>query len=478
MSTHAARFAAVLSLAAVLSGCSHTPRTDLAAIYNEPAQKIGSERNPVVVIPGILGSKLNQDGPEGRQVWGAFVYGAVDADTNEGARIVALPIQEGVPLRDLKDEVVPVDVLDTLELDTPLIRGLKIEAYVDILKTLAAGNYVDRSLGQSGAVDYGDQHYTCFQLPYDWRRDISEASVALHELILDAKHLARLNRGLGPDDEVKVDVVAHSMGGLVLRYYLRYGPNPLPADGSLPELTWEGAEHVEQAIIIGTPNAGSVLALRQLINGVSYAPVAPTFRPALLGTMPAVYQLMPRPRHGVVIDSETGNPIDFLDIATWERYEWGLLDPDQDRVLRQLLPDVERREERLRIARDQLAKSLDAADRLFQALDRPAAPPENLELFLIAGDAVDMPAELSVSPSGSVRVSATAAGDDTVTRSSALMDERLGAGYRPRLQTPIAWDSVQFIPATHIGLTRHPQFTNQVLFLLLERPRGVAGPRP
>jgi pimeloyl-ACP methyl ester carboxylesterase len=462
---------ALLAAALLLTACSQAPRTDLAAIYNEPAQKIGDERNPVVVIPGILGSKLNQHDAEGRQVWGAFVYGAVDADTPEGARIVALPMEEGVSLRELTDEVVPVDVLDTLELDTPLLRGLKIEAYVDILKTLAAGNYADQSLGRSGAVDYGGAHYTCFQLPYDWRRDISEASVALHEQILGAKQLTRLNRGLDSDEGLKVDVVAHSMGGLVLRYYLRYGPNPLPEDGSIPPLTWEGAQHVESAIIIGTPSAGSVLALRQLIEGVSYAPVAPTYRPAVLGTMPAVYQLMPRPRHNVVLDAQTGEPVDFLDIAAWERYQWGLLDPRQDKFLRQLLPEVDSREDRLRIARDQLRKCLAVTDQLFRALDSPASPPEGLELFLFAGDAVPTPAELTVSADGAVRISRRAPGDDTVTRQSALLDEREGAGYAPRLRTPIDWASVQFLPATHIGLTKDVQFTNHLLYLLLERPR-------
>lgn len=36
---------------------------------------------------------------------------------------------------------------------------------------------------------------------------------------------------------VKFDLVAHSMGSLVVRYYLRYGAADLPADGSLPPET-------------------------------------------------------------------------------------------------------------------------------------------------------------------------------------------------------------------------------------------------
>ncbi len=43
------------------------------------------------------------------------------------------------------------------------------------------------------------------------------------------------------------------MGGLVLRYYLRYGAQPLPEDGSIPRLTWAGAANVANAILVATP---------------------------------------------------------------------------------------------------------------------------------------------------------------------------------------------------------------------------------
>ena len=42
----------------------------------------------------------------------------------------------------------------------------------------------------------------------------------LHAQVLEAQAAARDARGLGPDDPVRVDVVAHSMGGLLVRYYV------------------------------------------------------------------------------------------------------------------------------------------------------------------------------------------------------------------------------------------------------------------
>ena len=72
--------------AGCLVGCGGGPHgADLAAIYNDAAQNIGDERNPVVVLPGVLGSKLEEP-TTNQPIWGAFIYGAADADTAEGAR--------------------------------------------------------------------------------------------------------------------------------------------------------------------------------------------------------------------------------------------------------------------------------------------------------------------------------------------------------------------------------------------------------
>ncbi|MCA9299164.1 MAG: hypothetical protein KDA28_08870 [Phycisphaerales bacterium] len=452
----------VLAFGAMLGGCASERRApDLAALYNEAASNIGDARNPVLVIPGILGSKLESKEPT-RPVWGAFTYGAADPDTAEGARLVALPMREGAALSSLVDDVYPTDVLDALTLDVGLIRGVELGAYVDILKTLAVGKYRDETLGEAGVVDYGGLHYTCFQFAYDWRRDVSEQAALLHEAVLEASSKSPSGR---------VDVVAHSMGGLVLRYYLRYGPTPLPEDGSLPDLDWEGAALVETAILVGTPSGGSVLALEQLVDGVQFASlITPTYRPAVLGTMPSIYQLLPRSRHGRVVDAR-GHAIDLFDPEVWTRYGWGLADPEEDGQVKRLLPDVEDASARRAIALDHLSKVLARAEQFHRALDVPGTPPEGTTLHLVAGDTYETPDVIEVDDEGHVRVASTAPGDDTVVRWSALMDERTGHAYEPRLRSPVWYETVQFLTSDHLGLTRDPQFTNFVLFTLLERPR-------
>jgi len=153
----------------VLTGCATTLQPpDMGGLYSQSAMYQGPGRNPVVVIPGILGSKL-QDRETGAVVWGAFAGGEIaDPRTPEGARLCALPMQEGVPLDELRDGVHSAGALDRIRLS---FLGLPVDvaAYVNILLTLGVGGYRDEQLGKSGAVDYGGEHYTCFQFDYDWR---------------------------------------------------------------------------------------------------------------------------------------------------------------------------------------------------------------------------------------------------------------------------------------------------------------------
>ena len=49
--------------------------------------------------------------------------------------------------------------------------------------------------------------------------------------------------------------------------------------------------------------------------------------------------------------------------------------------------------------------------------------------------------------------------------------ERLGKPWKPFVESPIAWTSVHFLFRDHLGITKDPQFTDNVLYLLLEAPR-------
>lgn len=102
---------ALLAIAAVallwLVACaSSSPIPDLGGLYNDLARYHGAERNPIIVIPGILGTKLI-DPDTGQIVWGAFGGGAANPQRPEGARLLALPMREGAELEELGDTVIP-----------------------------------------------------------------------------------------------------------------------------------------------------------------------------------------------------------------------------------------------------------------------------------------------------------------------------------------------------------------------------------
>ena len=179
-------WAAMGMAAGLLSGCATPVRPpNLAEIYNQAARYHAERRNPVIVIPGILGSKLAQEGT-GRVVWGAFGGGFADPRTGDGARLLALPMRERAALADLTDDVEPAGVLDRVRVDL-LGLPLELNAYLNIILTLGAGGYRDQQLGEAGAIDYGPGHYSCFQFDYDWRRDNVENAKRLHAFLVSRR---------------------------------------------------------------------------------------------------------------------------------------------------------------------------------------------------------------------------------------------------------------------------------------------------
>jgi len=466
-------FSAVLLVAGASQGCSWSqPDPELALIYNRSARHHSPDRNPIIAIPGLMGSRL-RDMPSGLSAWGAFERGAANPAEPVGARIIALPIGDE-ELAALRDEVEPAGVLEKVRIELAGIP-IEIQAYAGILATLGAGGYRDEALGLAGQVDYGEDHFTCFQFAYDWRRDNVESARLLRDFILEKRATVRreIRERFGVDNpNVRFDIATHSMGGLVTRYFLMYGGQDLPADGSLPELTWEGAELVERVILIGTPNAGSAMAFRDLVEGTRLAPLLPRYSPALMGTFPSIYQLLPRQRHRAVVwDEQESRPVDILDPEVWARMGWGLADEEEAEMLEVLMPEIPSAEKRREIALRLQRRMLDRARAFMRALDRPARLPPHLRLHLVVGDAEPTLQQISVrSADGHIEERAMGPGDGTVLRSSVLLDERVGNDWAPQLVSPLDFHSALFLPSGHLALTRNEVFRDNVLFWLLESP--------
>jgi hypothetical protein len=471
-----ASVAAMIVVTILVGACTlrYQP-SNLGGLYSQAAQHHGPERHGIIVIPGILGSRL-EDSVTGQVAWGAFSGGYAKPNDPTGASLLALPMARGVALSELRDDVEPTQVLDRIRVRL-LGLPLQLKAYFQMMEVLGAGGYRDETLGLSGAVDWGDDHYTCFQFPYDFRRDNVENAKRLHEFILEKQDYIRqeTERRYGVvASEVKFDIVAHSMGSLLARYYLRYGGADLPADGSLPPLTWAGSRYVDRAILVAPPNAGSLDALVNLVEGRKFGPGLPRYTPSVLGSFSSLYQLLPRDRHGAVVWADDGQPIeDLLDPRLWQEMGWGLASPAAAETLGWLLPEVGTAADRQAVAVDHQRKSLERARQFAAALDRPGEKPPGLDLMLVAGDAVDTPAVIAVDrASGRLEVVETGPGDGTVLRSSALMDERIGATWQPTLQSPVSWTDTLMLFTNHLGLTKDRIFSDNVLYWLLEDPRN------
>ena len=457
-----------------LGACTAKPEADLSLLYNAAAQHHGIDRNPVIVIPGLLGSRL-RDPASGRIVWGAFDGNAADPATPEGARLVALPFTDRMMT---PGSAVRADgVLDRVRIRVAGIP-IALQAYAEIMATLGVGGYRDEALGLGGEVDYGSDHFTCFQFGYDWRQDNVVNARRLMAFIREKRAFVQgeYARRFGQRNvDVKFDIVAHSMGGLVARYAMLYGGADLPADGSLPALTFEGARYMARVIQIGTPNGGSLDAFRVLMDGRDFGtPIVPAYSPAILGTFPSLYQLLPRARsRPLVLAGGDQAALDPHDPALWQRMGWGIAKPGNDADLAQLMPDVTLAEERRRIALALQARYLQRARAFAAAMERPVRQPAGTQLMVVTGDALPTTMRMSANPTnGRIAPAQMAPGDGLVLRDSALMDFRQGVEPRgPNVMTPMDIQRALFLPHEHLEITRAPTFRNNILYWLLDEPR-------
>lgn len=448
----------------VAPGDDWDERSALGGIYRQAALQGLTTRNPVIVVPGIMGSRLVVRS-ERRTIWGDFANDHVRPTVAGDAGLIGLPMAAGEPLDRLVGEGYADGSLAEFRTKFAGIP-LRRRVYGNVLAALGVRGYVEPG---DGAATEAVGDAAAYEFDYDWRRSVDETAIRLQRFV---KHLGRFIRSHRRHREpLRFDVVAHSMGGLLLRYYLMYGGQLLPYDGSPPRATWEGAAQVENAIFVGTPSGGSIEALQRLLTGLGGNVVLPSYDPAILGTMPSLYQLLPRHRHHPLEVEGRAEPPDPLDAAVWEEQGWGLAGADRDGVLVHLLPGIDSAAERRWVALDHLRKCLTSARAFQEALDTvPPGRPPHLRLYLFAGDTLPTPAAVGVTGRDAVRIIRRAAGDRVVLRSSALLDERAGQAWTPRVRSPLPWDGVTFVPGTHLGITHHPVTVDNILYLLLERP--------
>lgn len=203
-------------------------------------------QSPVIVVPGITASNLEDFYPiPPESVWSAILKKKYD-------RIALHPDNSRYEVRE------PARIRATSIFDI---------VYEDLVETLKEELEID---GEGTPV---------FPFDYDWRQDCTLTANMLDKFINEVIARTRLlphYRG----KNLKVDLVGHSMGGLIIADYLkRHGEK----------------EKVRRVVSIGTPFQGSIDAILKLIIGKGHLTGEnPRDRERVMArTVPALYQLLP-----------------------------------------------------------------------------------------------------------------------------------------------------------------------------------------
>lgn len=292
-------------------------------------------QNPVVVIPGITATSLIDEYPlEANTVW-SMVF------NKEHERIALHP-------DDLRFEAIePARV-------TP---GRVFPIYEDLIKAL-----------RHELSPQADQPTPVFAFPYDWRMDVRLTAARLAAFVDEVLGRTRLLRHYGNADGLAVDLVGHSMGGLVICEYLAQAGR---------------RAKVGKVATIGTPWLGSVEAIVKIATGMTLLTGSePKERERETARiLPAIYQLFPS-WPGAVVDAE-GRDVDVFDPANMQA---SVIDSLTEfvRLYAVGVRAAERRNEALRILGDMLSRAR-AHRRTVTGFRTSGSPPRQVDWLVIAG---------------------------------------------------------------------------------------------
>jgi Lecithin:cholesterol acyltransferase len=209
----------------------------------------------VVLLPGITGSVLRKDG---KDVWAISGQAARGWLRSLGGSLQHLLLDGDDPGGIVATRVMP---------DAHVVPGLvKIDGYSATAKLVTdTFDIVPGSILDARPANF-------IEFPYDWRLDNRINAQRLATLIAD--RLPRWRQYSG-NPGAQVIFLAHSMGGLVVRYYLE---------------VLEGWPECRALITFGTPYRGSLNALSFLANGYKrlFTDLSEVMR-----SFPSMYQLLP-----------------------------------------------------------------------------------------------------------------------------------------------------------------------------------------
>lgn len=211
----------------------------------------------VVLLPGLIGSVLTKDN---KPLW----------DISPGA-IWGLSVNNTLDVLEMKGDDPGDDSLGDGVEATALIPNVQL-----VPGLWKQGGY---SILSNGIVDgVGlERGANFFEFPYDWRRD---NRVNARKLQRSAHTWLKTWRETSGNDQAKLIILAHSMGGLIARYFIE---------------ALEGWKETKLLLSFGTPFRGSGNAVNFLSRGFTWkvGPVSLFEGTKALRSFPSVYQLLP-----------------------------------------------------------------------------------------------------------------------------------------------------------------------------------------
>jgi triacylglycerol esterase/lipase EstA (alpha/beta hydrolase family) len=207
--------------------------------------------NPVLIIPGIMGTEIYK-GEE--KLWPDITR--MFATNNDRFMDPIGFDLEGEPL------------------DASLTIGNVLSKEIFLGKTVL--NYTDKLINELIINDY-EKDVNLFIFPYDWRKELD--GVVQNEL------KQKINDILIQTNSQKIDVIAHSQGGLIIKRLVFDDQNI--------------KSKIDKLVFVGTPNLGAPKAAKALLFGDSMGVnfVGMGLDPAevkrISQNMPSVYELLP-----------------------------------------------------------------------------------------------------------------------------------------------------------------------------------------
>lgn len=438
---------------------SQLHRPDLHRLYMQSMHVV--DQPPVVFIHGVMGSKL-RNSKTGEEVWPGSLERILFSNYSD----VALKINPDT-LKPVPSDIEAFEICDT---------AVGQDFYGKIVRTLAdVGEYKLSQVGQK--ADRTRKNYYVFF--YDWRQD----NVITARKLADFIDQIRIDYD---DPDLKVDIVAHSMGGLIARYYIRYGREDVLDRNDFP-VNMYGGKRVRRVILLGTPNLGSVKILNLFITGVQLG-TREKIHTETLATMPSLFQLFPHPLNDWIITAD-GKPLDrdLFDVEIWRRFQWSIFDPAVRERIRSGFTNPQAADEYIKVLEAFFEKSLERARRFVWSLTVPL-PEGHPKLIVFGGtcnltsarilvEEVNGESEIRMNPSEITNkmpgVDYDALlyepGDGSVTKASLLGRDVLDPSIPRNKYSFFPLDHAVFLCEKHDSLTSNVNFQDNLLNELLSR---------